>query len=143
MSNWVTRLALVRRPSARMRQGSALSQAPCAKGFIGMIDIRIALGSGKSVAVLARDAQPQRRTQAAPSLGAGRCRAVAVAVSWTGATRADLLKRLIAVMGRPAAYRKEAGRARHKAIEGLEAQGLASPSLDALSHAGAHRLKRR
>jgi hypothetical protein len=143
MINWVTRLSIVRMPAARMRKGSALSQAPFANGFIWMIDISIALGSGKSVAVLALDAQHHRLTQAAPSLGEVRCLAVSVAVSWTGDTLADLLKRLIAVMGRPAAYRKDAGSARHKAIEVLEAQGLASPSIDEISHAVAHRLKRR
>jgi hypothetical protein len=143
MSNWVTRLAIVRTQSARLRKGSALSQAPFAHGFIWMIDSSIALGSGKIVAVLALDTQHHRLTQAAPSVGQVRCLAVAVAVSWTGDTRADLLKRLMAVLGRPAAYRKEAGSERHKAIDVLDAQGLARPSLDDSSHAVAHRLKRR
>jgi len=143
MINWVTRLSIVRMQSARRRKGSALSQAPFAHGFIWMIDSSIALGSGKIVAVLALDAQPHRLTQAAPSWGQVRCLAVSVAVSWTGDTRADLLKRLMAVMGRPAAYRKDAGSELHKAIDGLAAQGLARPSIDARSHAVANRLKRR
>jgi hypothetical protein len=141
--NWVTRLALVRMQSARMRKGSTLSQAPFANGFIWLIDISIALGSGKIVAVLALDAQHHRLTQAAPSLGQVRCLAVSVAVSWTGATLADVLKRLIAVMGRPVAYLKDAGSELHKAIDVLEAQGLASPAIDDLSHAVANMLKRR
>jgi hypothetical protein len=141
--NWVTRLAIVRIQSVRMLKGLALSQAPFANGFIWLIDISIALGSGKIVAVLALDAQPHRLTQAAPSLGQVRCLAVSVAVSWTGDTRADLLKHLIAGMGRPAAYLKDAGSELHKAIDVLEAQGLASPSLDDISHAVANMLKRR
>jgi hypothetical protein len=141
--NWVTRLAIVRLQSVRLLKGPVLSQAPFSNGLIWMIDISIALGSGKIVAVLALDAQHQRLTQAAPSLGQVRCLAVSVAVSWTGDTLADLLKRLIAVMGRPAAYLKDAGSELHKAIDVLEAQGLASPALDDLSHAVANMLKRR
>ena len=141
--NWVTRLSIVRMQSARMLKGSTLSQAPFSNGFIWMIDISIALGSGKIVAVLALDAQHHRLTQAAPSLGQVRCLAVSVAVSWTGDTLADLLKRLIAVMGRPAAYLKDAGSELHKALDVLEAQGLASPAIDDISHAVANMLKRR
>lgn len=141
--NWVTRLAIVRMQSARMLKGAALSQAPFSNGCIWLIDISIALGSGKIVAVLALDAQHSRFTQAAPSLGQVRCLAVSVAVSWTGDTLADLLQRLIAVMGRPAAYLKDAGSELHKAIDVLEAQGLASPAIDDISHAVANMLKRR
>lgn len=141
--NWVTRLSIVRMQSARMLKGSTLSQAPFSNGFIWMIDISIALGSGKIVAVLALDAQHHRLPQAAPSLGQVRCLAVSVAVSWTGDTLADLLKRLIAVMGRPAAYLKDAGSELHKALDVLEAQGLASPAIDDISHAVANMLKRR
>jgi hypothetical protein len=141
--NWVTRLSIVRMQSARMLKGSALSQAPFSNGLIWMIDISIALGSGKILAVLALDAQHHRLPQAAPSLGQVRCIAVSVAVSWTGDTLADLLKRLIAVMGRPAAYLKDAGSELHKAIDVLAEQGLASPSIDDISHAVANILKRR
>jgi len=102
--NWVTRLSLVRIQSARMLQGAALSQAPFSNGLIWMIDVSIALGAGKMVAVVALDAQHHHRTQVAPGLQQVRCLAVSVAVSWTGDTLADLLKRLIAVMGRPGAY---------------------------------------
>jgi len=141
--NWVTRLAIVRLQSVRLLKGPVLSQAPFSNGLIWMIDISIALGSGKIVAVLALDAQHHRLTQAAPSLGQVRCLAVSVAVSWTGDTLADLLKRLIAVMGRPAAYLKDAGSELHKAIDVLDAQGLASPAIDDISHAVANMLKRR
>jgi len=126
-----------------MLQGAALSQAPFSNGLIWMIDVSIALGAGKMVAVVALDAQHHHRTQVAPGLQQVRCLAVSVAVSWTGDTLADLLKRLIAVMGRPAAYLKDGGSDLHKAIDVLEAQGLASPSIDDISHAVANMLKRR
>src|SRR5467141_3748232 len=78
--NWVTRLAIVRLQAVRLLKGPVLSQAPFSNGLIWMIDISIALGSGKIVAVLALDAQHHRLTQAAPSLGQVRCLAVSVAV---------------------------------------------------------------
>jgi hypothetical protein len=81
-----------------------------------MIDVSIALGTGKIVAVFALDAHHHQRTAGAPSLQQVRCLAVSVAASWTGDTLADVLKHLIAVMGRPAAYLKDGGSARHRAI---------------------------
>jgi hypothetical protein len=141
--NWVTRLAIVRIQSARMLKGFALSQAPFSNGLIWIIDVSIALGAGKIVAVLALDAHHHHRTEAAPRLQQVRCIAVSVAASWTGDTLADLLKRLIAVMGRPAAYLKDGGSDLHKAVGVLEEQGLASPAIDDLSHAVANMLKRR
>jgi hypothetical protein len=141
--NWVTRLSIVRIQSARLLQGFPLGQAPFSNGLIWMIDVSIALGAGKIVAVLALDAQHHHRTQAAPGLQQVHCLAVSVAASWTGDTLAALLKRLIAVMGRPAAYLKDGGSDLHKAIDVLDAQGLASPSIDDLSHAVANMLKRR
>src|SRR2546428_2006999 len=141
--NWVTRLSIVRIQSARLLQGLPWSQAPFSNGLIWMIDVSIALGAGKIVAVLALDAQHHHLTQAAPGLQQVHCLAVSVAASWTGDTLAALLKRLIAVMGRPAASRKEAGSDLHKAIDVLDAQGLASPAIDDISHAVANLLKRR
>jgi len=140
---WVTRLAMVRRHSAPMLQGAARSQAPCAHGLLGRLEVRIALGSGTIVAVLARDAPHPQRTQAAPGLGQVRCLAGSVAASWTGDTRADVLTRLMAGMGPPAADRTDGGSALHKAIAVLDAQGLSRPCMDASSHAVAHRRKRR
>src|SRR3989441_6422878 len=141
--NWVTRLSIVRIQSARLLQGFPLSQAPFSNGLIWMIDVSIALGAGKIVAVLALYAQHHHLTQAAPGLPQVHCLAVSVAASWTGDTLAALLKRLIAVMGRPAAYLKDGGSDLHKAIDILAAQGLASPAIDDLSHAVANMLKRR
>jgi hypothetical protein len=141
--HWVTRLSIVRMPSARLLKGSALSQAPFSHGLIWMIDVSIALGSGKIVAVLALDAHHHPLHQAAPSLGQVRCLAVSVAASWTGESIADLLQRLIATVGRPAAYLKDAGSELHKAIGWLDAQGLSSPAIEDISHAVANMLKRR
>ena len=141
--NWVTRLSIVRIQSARMLKGFALSQAPFSNGLIWMIDISIALGTGKIVAVLALDAHHHQRTETAPGLQQVRCIAVSVAASWTGDTLAEWLRRLIAVMGRPAAYLKDGGSDLHKAIDLLDEQGLSSPCIDDLSHAVANMLKRR
>jgi len=143
ISNWVTRLSIVRLHSTRRLQGVALSQAPFSNGLIWLIDVSIALGAGKIVAVVALDAHHHQRTDVAPSLQQVRCLAVAVAASWTGDTRADLLKHRIAVRGRPAAYRKDGGSDLPKAISVVEEQGLASPAIDEISHAVAHMLKRR
>src|SRR5437870_5416502 len=141
--NWVTRLSIVRMQSARLLQGSALSQAPFSNGLIWMIDVSIALGAGKIVVVLALDAYHHHLTETAPGLQQVRCLAVSVTASWTGDTLAELLRRLIAVMGRPAAYLKDGASDLHKAIDLLEEQGLASPAIDDLSHAVANMLKRR
>src|SRR3989442_2653442 len=140
--NWVTRLSIVRIQSARLLQGFPLSQAPFSNGLIWMIDVSIALGAGKIVAVLALDAH-HYLTETALGLGQVRCLAVSVAVSWTGESIADVLKRLIATVGRPAAYLKDAGSELHKAIGLLEEQGLASPCIDDSLHAVATMLKRR
>jgi len=140
--NWVMRLSLVRIESARMLKGLPLSQAPFTNGLIWMIDSSIGLGSGKIVAVLALDAQHHHLIQAPPSLEQVRCLAVSVAESWTGDTIAEVLKRLIAQMGRPAAYLKDGGGELHKAVTLLGEHGLASPCLDDISHAVAGMLKR-
>ena len=65
-----------------------------------------------------------------------------MADSWTGETIAEVLKRLIAQMGRPAAYLKDGGSELQKAVDLLGEQGLSSPCLDDISHAVAGMLKR-
>jgi hypothetical protein len=65
-----------------------------------------------------------------------------VADSWTGEAIAEVLKRLIAQMGRPAAYLKDGGSELHKAVALLEEQRLDSPCLDDIAHAAAGMLKR-
>jgi len=140
--NWVLRLAIVRTQSARMLRGVPLSQAPFSNGLIWMIDLSIGLGTGKILAVLAFDAHYHQRTPGALSLARVHCIGVSVADGWTGATIAELLGRLIAVMGRPAAYLKDGGGDLHKAVAILAEQALASPCIDDISHAVAGMLKR-
>jgi len=102
----------------------------------------IGLGSGKIVAVLALDAHHHQLVQGAPALRHVHCVGVAVGDSWTGETIAELLKRLIAQMGRPAAYLTDGGSDLHKAAALLEDDGLGSPCLDDISHAAAGMRKR-
>ena len=139
--NWVLRLSIVRIEAARGFRGLFLSQAPFSNGLIWMIDISIGLGSGKIVAVLALDAHHHHLVGGAPALDHVHCIAVSVADSWTGEAIAELLKRLIAQMGRPAAYLKDGGSELQKAVEVLEPQGLGSPCIDDISHAAANMLK--
>src|SRR5947209_4950437 len=140
--NWVIRLAIVRIDSARLLRGLPLSQAPFSNGLIWLIDLSIGLGTGKILAVLAVDAHHHQLTPSALSLDRVHCIGVSVADSWTGDTLAELLGRLIAVMGRPAAYLKDGGGDLHKAVAVLGEQGLASPCIDDISHAVAGMLKR-
>jgi len=140
--NWVMRLSIVRIEAARTLKGLPLSQAPFTNGLIWMLDISIGLGTGKILAVLALDAHHHRLAPGALALEHVRCIGVSVADSWTGETIADLLGRLIAQMGRPAAYLKDGGSDLHKAADLLGDKGLSSPCLDDISHAVAGMLKR-
>ena len=140
--NWVIRLSIVRIESARGLRGVPLLHAPFSNGLIWMIDLSIGLGSGKIVAVLALDAHHHQLVSGAPALRHVHCIGVAVADSWTGETIAELLKGLIATMGRPAAYLKDGGGDLHKACDVLAEQDLASPAIDDISHAAAGMLKR-
>ncbi len=140
--NWVMRLAMVRTQSARLLEGVPLRQAPFRNGLIWLIDTSIGLGTGKILAVLAVDAHHHELVPSAVSLDRVRCIGVSVADSWTGETIAELLGRLIAQMGRPAAYLKDGGSDLQKAVSILDEQGLASPCIDDISHAVAGMLKR-
>jgi hypothetical protein len=136
------RLAIVRIESARTLKGLPLKQAPFTNGLIWMLDISIGLGTGKILAVLACDAHHHQRAPGALSLKHVHCIGVCVADSWTGETIADVLQRLIAQMGRPAAYLKDGGSELQKAVVLLGEQGLSSPCIDDISHAVAGMLKR-
>jgi hypothetical protein len=140
--NWVIRLSIVRIECARGLRGLPLAQAPFTNGLIWMIDLSIGLGPGKILAVLAIDAHHHQLCTGAPSLEHVHCIGVSVAESWTGETIAVVLRHLIAHMGRPAAYLKDGGSELHKAVDGLEERGLASPCIDDISHAAASMLKR-
>src|SRR5215470_526605 len=140
--NWVMRLSIVRLEAARTLKGVPLSQAPFSNGLIWMLDISIGLGTSKILAVLACDAHHHQLTKGALSLERVHCIGVGVAASWSGDTIAELLKRLIAQIGRPAAYLKDGGSELQKAVDLLGEQGLSSPCLDDISHAVAGMLKR-
>ena len=140
--NWVIRLSIVRIEAARGLKGLPLSQAPFTKGLLWMLDMSIGLGTGKILAVLAVDAHHHALAPGALSLDHVHCIGVSVADSWTGETIADVLQRLIAQMGRPAAYLKDGGSDLQKAVVFLGEQGLASPCLDDISHAVGGMLKR-
>jgi hypothetical protein len=140
--NWVIRLTIVRMDSARACRGVPLEAAPFSNGLIWIIDISMGLGCGKILTVLALEAHHHQLESGAPTLHHVRCMGVAVAVSWNGDTIADFLKRLIAVMGRPAAYLKDGGSDLHRAAALLEEQDIGSPCIDDISHAAANMLKR-
>lgn len=140
--NWVIRLSIVRIECARGRRGLPLARAPFTNGLIWMLDLSLGLGTGKILAVLAIDAHHHQLFNGAPSLEHVHCIGVSVAASWTGETIAVVLRRLIAHMGRPAAYLKDGGSELQKAVDELEEQGLASPCIDDISHAVASMLKR-
>jgi hypothetical protein len=140
--NWVMRLAIVRIEAARGLKGLPLSQAPFTNGLIWMLDMSIGLGTGKILAVLACDAHHHQRAPGALALEHVHCLGGCVADSWTGETIANVLQRLIAQMGRPAAYLKDGGSDLHKATDLLGEQGLSSPCIDDISHAVAGMLKR-
>jgi len=91
--------------------------------------------------VLAIDAPHHQLLGTASALAHGHCIGVSVGESWTGDAMADVLDRLIAQMGRPAAYLKDGGSELHKAAAVLEARGLGSPCIDDISHAAAGMLK--
>jgi len=141
ISNWVSRLSLARLHSAPGLPRSPLSAAPFANGFIWRIDISIALGAGKLLAVLALDARHHQFHPGAPALEQVRCLLVAVADSWTGETIADLLHRLIGSLGRPLAFLTDGGAELAKATDLLAERNCRSFRLEDVSQVVANLLK--
>jgi hypothetical protein len=140
--NWGSRLSLVRIECARGLRALPLARAPGTNGLRWRIARSLGLGPGTLGAVVALDAQHSPRCHGAPSLEHGHCSGGSVAEAWTGATMAVVLRRLIAPMGRPAASLQDGGSARHTAVDGREARGLASPGIDDIAHAAASRRRR-
>ncbi|MGC8563125.1 MAG: hypothetical protein ACP5NO_08060 [Thermoplasmata archaeon] len=106
-----------------------------------MIDMSIALGTGKILTVLALNAHHHELSPSAPGLHDVHCMAVSVADSWTGESIAAFLDRLIASAGRPVAYLKDGGADLQKSIRLLDEQELGSPCIDDISHFTANLLK--
>ena len=141
--NWVMRLSVVRMQSVKLLQGATRHLIPFTNGLIWMIDTSITLGTGKLLSVLAIDAHHYQLAGCAPGFQHVRCVAVAVSPAWSGERLADLLERVISVVGRPAAYLKDGGSELQKATDVLSERGLGSPVIDDISHAVANMLKRR
>jgi hypothetical protein len=141
--NWVMRLSMVRMQSVRLLQGTARHLLPFTNGLIWMIDTSITLGTGKLLSVLALDAHHYQLAGGAPGFQHVHCIAVAVSPAWSAERLADLLERVISVVGRPAAYLKDGGSELQRATGLLREQGLGSPVIDDISHAVANMLKRR
>ena len=139
--NWVTRLSLVRIRAASTLKGLPMECARFSNGLIWLIDMSIALGTGKILTVLALNARHHQINQGAPGFQNVYCIAVSVADSWTGEHIASFLERLIGIMGRPAAYLKDAGTDLKKAHRLLDERGLGSLSIDDISHVIANLLK--
>jgi hypothetical protein len=139
--HWVTRLSITRLQQAGALTKNPLSADPCANGFIWIIDISIALGCGKLLAVLALDAHHYARQAGAPGLTHVHPIAVSVAESWTGEAVAEVLKELIGTLGRPVALLKDGGSELAKAAAELSAEALGPHCLDDLSHVAANLLK--
>src|SRR5918992_1829184 len=99
--NWVMRLSIVRMQSVRLLQGAVRHLLPFTNGLIWMIDTSITLGTGKLLSALALDAYHYQLVGGAPGFQHVHCVAVAVSPSWSGERLADLLERVILVVGRP------------------------------------------
>lgn len=114
---------------------------PISTGFIWMIDISIRLGAGKILALLALKANHHDLNTDAPTLRQVSCVAVSVANSWTGETVADFLQKVIAYVGRPVAYLKDAGTELAKAARLLGERGVESLCIADISHMVANLFK--
>ena len=139
--NWITRLSLARIQSSAQLVGSKVHGDCFSNGFIWILDTSIGLGAGKILTVLALDANHHLQNEGAPTLQEVHCIAVSVAPSWTGENIADFLQKIIATLGRPAAYLKDGGTDLGKATRILSERGLLSTDIADLSHVIANLLK--
>jgi hypothetical protein len=139
--NWLLRLSIVKMQSVQQVSVTVSSGDPFSNGFIWLIDISIGLGVGKILTVLALDAQHHRMNSGAPTLENAHCVGVAVAPSWNGETIAHFLKKIIGVLGRPAAYLKDGGADLGRAARLLGEDGFVSPCIDDVSHKIANLVK--
>lgn len=139
--NWVTRLSISRIQNAASLASYQIESRDFSNNFIWIIDTSIALGDGKILCVLALKVDHHLSNAGAPSLQDVHCIASVVATSWTGQSIADLLQRIIAVLGRPTAFIKDGGKDLDKAVRILDERELPSFSIDDISHVVANLLK--
>lgn len=136
--NWVNRLSIVRiqyvHELVNLHTRSNAYMVKNSSRFIWIIDISIALGAGKILAVLAVDIRHYHENTCAPTLRDVHCVAVAVDVSWNGESIANFLQKAISKVGPPAAYLKDRGSDLRKATRLLQEQGLSSDTIDDISH---------
>jgi hypothetical protein len=139
--NWWLKLSMVKMQSVHQVPATSVPSCSFSNGFIWMVDISIGLGAGKILAVLALDAQHHKIAANAPKLHDVHCVGVSVASSWTGERIADFLKKIIATLGRPAAFLKDGGVDLSKSARLLTEQGLGAPCIDDVSHKIANLVK--
>ncbi len=142
--NWVTRLSIARIQDASQMAGMAerIAGDIFSNGFVWMIDATVGFGTGKVLAVLALNVRHHSLNNAAPNLNDVHCIAVSVAASWTGELVADFLKKVIGIVGRPAAFLKDGGSDLAKAVRLLGEQGLPCRSIADVSHFVANLFRR-
>jgi hypothetical protein len=139
--NWVNRLSIARIKNYLAPLDHQLDHPLFSGGVILVLDASIGLGKGKIMTVLALDIKHHLLNSGAPALENVQCVAVSVASSWTGETIADLLEKIIAVIGTPVAYLKDGGTDLGKSVRLLNERGLPSLSIDDVSHFIANLLK--
>ena len=127
---------------SRIQNAASLLKTACPAGFIFIMDISIALGAGKILALLAVRADHYAVHGSAPALQDVHCVAVKVSASLTGEVVAGFLSEAIKAVGRPAAILKDAGTELAKSVNILGEQGLVIPSIADISHVIANFLKR-
>jgi hypothetical protein len=140
VNNWVMRLSLVRMQVPLSIEKCQANASSFSNQSIWMIDESIALGPGKILTVLALDLR-HHNNAAALTFQDVHCIGVKVEFTWTGEAIADFLQKIIAVLGRPAAYLKDGGTNLSKAVEILGDRGFSSVEIDDISHVVANLLK--
>ncbi len=139
--NWVMRLSIARVQNSVSLASNSIENIHFSNNCIWIIDTSIALGDGKILGILALKIDHHTSNSGAPSLENVYCIASVVARSWTGDNIADLLQRIIAVLGRPIAFLKDGGKDLEKAVRVLDERGFPSSSIDDISHVVANLLK--
>ncbi len=140
--NWVNRYSMAKIWAYNGPPSLSLGKDEFVNGAIWIIDISIAFGVGKILAVLELKIDHHATHDGAPTLKDINCVAISVAPSWTGESIADFLQQVIHITGKPAAYLKDGGLDLKKGVRLLKARGFSSLSIDDVSHVVANLLKK-